>query len=394
MTRPRLFVLMMAVGVAALAPAGRAQAWQRLDNSTLPLNAGPPAVASWVFPNGAEYAHVYTVTSDHVFNTVVSTLVVNSGLGGPPFTMGSVNLGGTTLYQPSALDLMNFDGTLHQEVFIVQNTDGGLWRQWNDNSTGWSGWVSVGQPPGGLCSTPSAVSWSGEVDRMDVFVVGCDGNLWQAWFDGTWHPWFMLLKNVVMSGGNPVSAIAGSCVDCLDVFVVNNANHHLTDMTFDATSWHLADTLAVSNSGWVTSSIVNNYPTAFVLNDKTPYNFLAAEKRSTNPEDFWEPPQSAHTGEGPQVPLAVTSKIGAFNYTEVYFITVPGALRVAGIQRLRYQQRSGGNAQGFWTTSSNNLGLTNFAGGLGAYAPQMVTGILVFAAKSDGTTWFTLDTDM
>jgi hypothetical protein len=57
---------------------------------------------------------------------------------------------------------------------------------WHKSSTalGWSGWEALG---GGCASRPEVVSWG--PDRLDVFVVGEDGDLWHKWWDGSkWGP--------------------------------------------------------------------------------------------------------------------------------------------------------------------------------------------------------------
>src|SRR5262249_27019252 len=60
----------------------------------------------------------------------------------------------------------------------------------------WSGWASLGQPAnvGGLCSDPSAVTWTVDGNspvRIDVFAMDCtDHHLWHIWYaSNAWQPW-------------------------------------------------------------------------------------------------------------------------------------------------------------------------------------------------------------
>jgi hypothetical protein len=57
---------------------------------------------------------------------------------------------------------------------FVRGADNSLWHTWYTNR--WSGWASLGAPPGGAASEPAAVAWS--AGRIDVFVAGADGQLW------------------------------------------------------------------------------------------------------------------------------------------------------------------------------------------------------------------------
>lgn len=63
-----------------------------------------------------------------------------------------------------------------------------LWTHWNGQ--GWSAWASIGAPPVGADGDPSIASWG--PGRLDVFVRGNDGKLWQTFSDdygAHWNPW-------------------------------------------------------------------------------------------------------------------------------------------------------------------------------------------------------------
>jgi hypothetical protein len=81
------------------------------------------------------------------------------------------------------------DGRL--ELMVVGN-DGQLWALWQTApSNGWSGWASHGQPAGvSLTGSPTlAPSFDG---RLELMVIGNDGQLWHLWqtaISNGWSGW-------------------------------------------------------------------------------------------------------------------------------------------------------------------------------------------------------------
>jgi hypothetical protein len=78
------------------------------------------------------------------------------------------------------------DGRL--ELKVVGN-DGQLWAQWQTApSNGWSGWASHGNPAGvNLTGSPMlAASADG---RLELMVVGNDGQLWHQWQTAPSNGW-------------------------------------------------------------------------------------------------------------------------------------------------------------------------------------------------------------
>ena len=73
------------------------------------------------------------------------------------------------------------------EVFAVFD-DGELWdRYWDGDA--WHAWESLGGRSRRI--TPAASSWG--ADRLDVFAAGIDGLTWHRWWDGTrWVEWVRL----------------------------------------------------------------------------------------------------------------------------------------------------------------------------------------------------------
>jgi len=68
------------------------------------------------------------------------------------------------------------------DVF-VQGTNGALYQK--SYNSAWSGWQSLG---GKLTSSPAAAAASGS-NRIDVFVRGTDGALWWKYYNGGWGGW-------------------------------------------------------------------------------------------------------------------------------------------------------------------------------------------------------------
>ena len=92
-----------------------------------------------------------------------------------------------------------------------------------DFTDGWHGWFPIGnlQAPAG--ARVAAVSRS--TDKLDIFVVGNDGQVWTAaWepdFTDGWHGWWPV-KGVSVPPGSHVSAVSRS-TDKLDIFVTDKS---------------------------------------------------------------------------------------------------------------------------------------------------------------------------
>jgi hypothetical protein len=91
------------------------------------------------------------------------------------------------------------------DVF-VRGTDNNIYRRWQQNGGGWSGWDPIGSPNGGANSDPSAVSWGS--GRIDLFVRGMDNALWHRAFSGSWGNWESL-GGVLTTGPDAASPGSG-----------------------------------------------------------------------------------------------------------------------------------------------------------------------------------------
>lgn len=96
----------------------------------------------------------------------------------------------------------NADGRL--ELFVA-GTDGNLYQiAQTAPSNGWTNWSAFGAPAGVKLASSPAVKASND-GRLELFVVGDDGalyHIWQVAVNNAWSPWF--------SHGNPPAGLSGS----------------------------------------------------------------------------------------------------------------------------------------------------------------------------------------
>jgi hypothetical protein len=95
--------------------------------------------------------------------------------------------------------------------------DGAMYHKWStDGGTTWSGWQNLG---GELTSSPAAISWS--YPRIDVFVRGSDGALWQKYYWNGWSGWKSLGGQLTP---NTATAVSSWAAGRLDLFVEDTDN--------------------------------------------------------------------------------------------------------------------------------------------------------------------------
>ncbi len=91
------------------------------------------------------------------------------------------SLGGVCTASPASVSW----GTTNRVDVFVRGSDGAVWQRTYNN--GWSTWIPLG---GQLAAGtgPAVASWS--AGRLDVFVQGTDGALWHKWWNGSkWSGW-------------------------------------------------------------------------------------------------------------------------------------------------------------------------------------------------------------
>lgn len=146
------------------------------------------------------------------------------------------------------------DGRL--EVFAVA-ADAGLWHVWQTTGGGWSQWFPHGQPPGmppgpGLPNTPGlAASADG---RQELFMTGTEGavyHLWQTRVNNGWSGWFPHGVPGGLppdQGIHPAPMVAASADGRLEVLVVGS----------DGQLWHQWQTAI--NNGWTPAWSSHGHP--------------------------------------------------------------------------------------------------------------------------------------
>ena len=130
-------------------------------------------------------------------------------------------LGGNLIYGPDAASR----GSNRLDVFAV-GSDAQMYHRWFDGGQ-WNGWEAQ---KGVFQSSPASVSWG--ADRLDVFGRGADGALWHEWWDGArWNGWEPLGGAL---GSGPDVASWG--LNRLDVFV-RGTDGQLWHKWWDGAAW-------------------------------------------------------------------------------------------------------------------------------------------------------------
>ncbi|MGD0568272.1 MAG: hypothetical protein ABSA78_07685 [Candidatus Sulfotelmatobacter sp.] len=129
-------------------------------------------------------------------------------------------------------------GTNRLDFFVV-GADGSLWHIWKDNSQ-WGSWEYLNQPSNSVtvtvASAPSVVSWG--ANRLDVFVLGTDGNLWHLGWNGSkWEKWQNLgaPATTQLALASAPSAVSWGA-NRLDIFALG-ADGDLWHLAWNGSSW-------------------------------------------------------------------------------------------------------------------------------------------------------------
>jgi hypothetical protein len=136
---------------------------------------------------------------------------------------GWVSLGGICTSGPSSV----YSEPNRLDVFC-RGGDGALWTKTWKNTTGWSGWSSMG---GGVTSDPDAAS-SGDASKLTVIARGGDNALWEYTFaSGHWS--YASLGGTCISG--PGAVFSGP--NRLDVYCIGTDGHPYTRTGNAVGSW-------------------------------------------------------------------------------------------------------------------------------------------------------------
>jgi hypothetical protein len=171
-----MLVSLFAVVSSAASVTGQTSGTTVAANLVGQTMAGTGPASTTLWPNGQ--TDVFAVdTSGTLWNV--------SGLfGSGPDTWNS--LGGVCTASPAAVSWGNQSTSYLRIDVFVRGSDGAVWQKYYNNSV-WSGWHSLG---GQLASGtgPAVSSWS--AGRLDVFAEGTNGVLYHKYWNGaTWSGW-------------------------------------------------------------------------------------------------------------------------------------------------------------------------------------------------------------
>jgi hypothetical protein len=124
-------------------------------------------------------------------------------------------------------------GNGHMDVFETRN--GQIWHDWYEpDSTGWRGWQPIGAPSGvWLGGSLAAVAQTS--GKINLFVRGNDGRLWQTWYaNGNWQGW-NYIDGPSTSSSSPTAISWGN--GHMDVFEIRNGVVWHDWYEADSTGW-------------------------------------------------------------------------------------------------------------------------------------------------------------
>jgi hypothetical protein len=152
-------------------------------------------------------------------------------------TLGMANWNGTAFVTPANvppfgqfLSGVGAAGQTNREDVFGVGLDSNLYQAWRGTAA-WNGWFNIGSPPSGSLAAlqPAAVYLPGNM--LYVFAVGSDGAVWSRLNPNnpTWNPWASVSGSVA-SG----IAVAFSGTSRIDVFAVHTGGTAVDWRTFDA----------------------------------------------------------------------------------------------------------------------------------------------------------------
>lgn len=92
---------------------------------------------------------------------------------------------------------------------FVRGTDGQVYERFYDGT--WNNaWLPQGAPPDGVSVVGEPASASGDTMRVDLFVRGTDNELWTKWYDGTrWTAWARPVSFPAVLTSSPAAVSGG-----------------------------------------------------------------------------------------------------------------------------------------------------------------------------------------
>jgi hypothetical protein len=136
---------------------------------------------------------------------------------------------------------------------FIRGQDANIYHRYTSDDTNWAPgsnsnpqWEALGAGGSGAAGQPAAASWG--ANRLDIFAVGYEGNLWHKWWDGSgWGGWQNLagggqeqcIFNVQLIGTPSAAAWNGSYLSVFARGIDGTLNH----CEWNGSSW-IADPVA------------------------------------------------------------------------------------------------------------------------------------------------------
>lgn len=152
--------------------------------STGNLTSGMDA-ASWEEGRVDAFARGATFKLEHALRTASQDWVWDGTVLGAPTGLTLVGDPTAVSWNDGHCGVAN-QQDCHIDVF-ARASDNNLWQK--PYRDGWSGWINLGAPEGGIQSDPDVAARA--YNRLDVFALGVDGFLWQkSWYgQSPWSGW-------------------------------------------------------------------------------------------------------------------------------------------------------------------------------------------------------------
>jgi glucose/arabinose dehydrogenase len=119
---------------------------------------------------------------------------------------------------------------------FVRGTDSAVyWTSYQ--GAGFSSWIWLGAPPGGVVGDPAAASWA--PGRLDVFARGTNNKLWQRFSTNggaTWSSWFMPVPDGTLASSPATATWAPNRLDVM----VTGTDGQVYQRFWDTTTWSSA----------------------------------------------------------------------------------------------------------------------------------------------------------
>ena len=202
--------------------------WNDTNTSTTTSTSTTSPTSSTSSSSSSSTSSTSTSSTSSTSSTTTTTVPKDPG------TVVNVRPDGDVRSSPDAAAVR---GQEPVDVVVRGSDDAFWWTHWDGSS--WSPWAPLGAPPPGASGDPTIASWS--AGRLDVFVRGNDGKLWQTFSDdygAHWNAWLMPVPDGELVRWPEVSSRGPGLYD---VFVLGT-DGQIWERYYDENGW---------NEGWI-----------------------------------------------------------------------------------------------------------------------------------------------